>query len=85
MGQSKKNEGFVLGFMGDLALMLVGLRPPLFLFPLIPPSLHSSFFSRLVLSLFISVLCLFFLGGGIVSRFCRFRGLMLPLQEKQLL
>jgi len=44
MGQSKKNEGFVLGFMGDLALMLVGLRPPLFLFPLIPPSLHSSFF-----------------------------------------
>lgn len=63
MGQSKKNEGFVLGFMGDLAFMLVGLRPPLFLFPLIPPSLHSSFFSRLVLSLFISVLCLFFLGG----------------------
>ena len=47
MGQSKKNEGFVLGFMGDLALMLVGLRPPLFLFPLIPPSLHSSFFFSL--------------------------------------
>lgn len=82
MGQSKKNEGFVLGFMGDLALMLVGLRPPLFLFPLIPPSLHSSFFFSL--NLFRS--CVYSsLGGGIVSRFCRFRGLMLPPQEKQLL
>ena len=44
MGQSKKNEGFVLGFMGDLALMLVGLRPPLFLFHLyLHPYIHLFF------------------------------------------